>query len=102
MNAKTVNNEILIKKAEFEANNTFKILTNWLAKHKIYQEYLTILTPTPAYLQKLDNLYQWNILIKLNIKDKKGITYQELKIRNQLLKLIPENWKIDVDPLESV
>jgi hypothetical protein len=47
-------------------------------------------------------LYSWNILIKLNIKDKKGITYKDLKIRNQLLKLVPENWKIDVDPLESI
>jgi primosomal protein N' len=58
--------------------------------------------PTPAFLQKIENQYQWNILIKLKITNPTGITYKDLKIRNQLLQLVPNYWKIDVDPLETI
>ena len=89
-------------KAIHESKQLFQNLNQFIQKHKIYKDYFIIMPPTPAFLQKIENQYQWNILIKLKITNPTGITYKDLKIRNQLLQLVPNYWKIDVDPLETI
>jgi primosomal protein N' (replication factor Y) len=51
---------------------------------------ITILGPSPAFIQKIKNQYVWQIILKSRIDD-----FNE---RNKILKIIPPDWIIDVDP----
>lgn len=58
-------------------------------KYKIKKEF-SILGPSPAFIEKIKNKYQWKIILKSKIQD--------LKLRNSLLSKIPPNWKVDINP----
>jgi len=46
--------------------------------------------PNPAFTYRQRNKYRWQIIIKL--------FKQDLKIRDIILKQVPEKWTIDIDP----
>lgn len=54
----------------------------------------TILGPAPAFIPRVKNGYIWQFLIKS--------TVQDVESRNKLLSIVPSNWKIDVDPIETL
>lgn len=51
---------------------------------------LEIMGPAPAFIEKLKGKYQWKLILKLKIEN--------LKLRNNLLSIVPPNWKVDVGP----
>lgn len=53
---------------------------------------IEILGPAPAYVYRIKNRYAWHIIIKI----KGG---EEDKIRSLLMKDIPSDWLIDVNPI---
>ena len=53
---------------------------------------IEILGPAPAYIYKIKNRYEWHIIIK--IKDD-----EEEKIKNLLLKDIPSDWLVEINPV---
>lgn len=53
-----------------------------------------ILGPAPAFIPRVNNRYIWQIMIKSKIKD--------ITLRNKFLRVVPSDWKIDVDPVEMV
>lgn len=55
---------------------------------------LNILGPTPAFIQKIKNLYIYQILIKINSED--------MKNKKELHEIIPQEWIIDVDPISGI
>ncbi len=54
-------------------------------------ELITILGPAPAFISKKRNFYCWNIIIK--------IKNQKSKIKNQILEKVPNDWIVDIDPI---
>jgi primosomal protein N' len=50
-----------------------------------------LLGPAPAFIPRVNNRYIWQIMIKSKIAD--------IKLRNALLRVVPSDWKIDVDPI---
>ncbi len=56
------------------------------------KENIKVLGPLPAFRYKVKGYYRQIILIK--------IKRNNLKLRNQLLRLVPSNWDIDIDPVE--
>jgi len=61
-----------------------------------------ILGPAPCFIPKIKNKWRWKIVIKIKCKKfLNGNIYlseRQVKIRNDLLKIIPNNWKIEIDP----
>jgi len=79
------------------------------------QKNFIILGPAQAFVFKEKGFYKWNILIKYKYFESKIkeeinslsgfnllspiLTKKELVLRNKILKYVPSNWKIDVDPI---
>jgi len=74
------------------AKNQAKILLEKLKQQKrnLKIDNIEILGPISSFVSKIKNQYKWNILIKSKIKD--------LKLRNQLLIIVPSAWEIEIDP----
>ncbi|EKD46163.1 MAG: hypothetical protein ACD_68C00124G0001 [uncultured bacterium] len=53
-----------------------------------------LLGPTPCFLRKVRNQYRFHIILKL--------PKTENVIKDKLFKLVPPNWKIDVDPEDTL
>jgi primosomal protein N' (replication factor Y) (superfamily II helicase) len=84
------------------------------------QKNFSILGPAPAFIFKEKGVYKWNILIKYkyfeskiqkNINPLMGfnflfplLTKDELNLRNKVLKAVSfgDNWKIDIDPKDTL
>lgn len=49
---------------------------------------LTMLGPAPSFFQKIQGRYIWQIIIKL----------KNLNLKENILKLVPNDWIIDIDP----
>jgi primosomal protein N' (replication factor Y) len=80
-----------------------------------FQKDFIILGPAEAFVFKEKGFYKWNILVKYryfesNVEEEANtllglnllspiLTKKELVLRNIVLKYIPLNWKIDVDPI---
>jgi primosomal protein N' len=59
-----------------------------------------ILTPiSPSFHEKISNLYHYNFEIKMKLNDPFSISQTDIKMRNQLLNLLPSDFYIDVDPI---
>lgn len=54
---------------------------------------ITILGPSPAFISKVKGKFIWQMVLKSNIAN--------LETRNKILKIIPPNWTVDVDPVRS-
>lgn len=52
---------------------------------------IEIIGPSPAFIYKERGQYLWNIILKI-------IESEEIKKRNELLRLVPAGWLIDVNP----
>ena len=53
----------------------------------------------PAFIPKEKGKYVWNIIMKIPIsKSRFQISDEFLQKRNSILKYVPSNWEIDVDP----
>lgn len=94
------------KKAEEEAKILTEKIKQQIAVHKkqltaadkksnsVNLHPLTILGPSPAFISKSKGKYIWQIILKSKIAD--------LKLRNQILKIIPPDWIVDVDPIQII
>ncbi len=74
-------------KAEYEArilNEKLKMVT---AQKKL-EERIKILGPSPAFIEKQRGVYVYNLILKLSLDLKPG----------EIIKFVPSNWSIDVDP----
>jgi len=59
-----------------------------------------ILTPiNPNFHEKINNKYYWNFKIKTKLDKPYIIKPQDLKMRNQILNILPNDFYIDVDPI---
>ena len=75
-----------------------KILAERL-KNRIYNIQYTkykiqVLGPAPAFIPKERGRYIWQIVIKIRNESEKI----ENKLKNELLKIVPNDWTVDVDP----
>lgn len=107
-------------KGEKEADQIKKSLEQSIDKliPKDLQKNFIILGPAQAFIFKERGFYKWNILIKYRYFESKikeeinhlsglnllfpVLTKKELILRNKILKCIPNNWKIDVDPINTL
>lgn len=89
----------LKKKLEFQLSNLYN------KKNEIKETQETqaktnlpvqILGPAPTFVPKSKQKYGWKILIKLNTK------YPILNVKYYLLAITPQNWRIDVDPTNTL
>lgn len=74
-------------KAQYEANKLYKIITSKFPTSDL--RFLTfVLGPAPSFFAKIQGRYIWQIIIKL----------KNFKYKDQLLKQIPNDWIIDINP----
>lgn len=61
---------------------------------------LIILGPAPAFIARARGQWKWNIILKINpaLARKGWIEKSRQNIKDELLKLVPQNWRIDIDP----
>ncbi len=79
------------KKAEQDAMILKNKLVTQATSLKLSDSSYQILGPAPAFIPRVNNRYIWQIMIKSKIAD--------IKLRNMLLRVVPSEWKIDVDPI---
>lgn len=79
------------KRAEQEAMVLKNKLVTQAVSLKLSSISYQILGPAPAFISCVNNRYIWQIMIKSKILD--------IKLRNALLRVVPSDWKIDVDPI---
>ncbi len=85
------------KKTEDEAKILLEKLKQQIKNLKFEVNSLELLGPVPAFIPKIREKHRWNIVIKS--KNPALLAgRQEPRIRNQLLMIVPPNWKIEVDP----
>lgn len=80
------------QKAEYEANILKNKLTVQLSHFDFKISNFIILGPSPAFIPRERGRYIWQIVIKSKISN--------LRTRNKLLRVVPSDWKVDVDPIE--
>lgn len=68
---------------------TYNLELAALGEPRPWRETYNIIGPAPAFISRKGGQYVWNIIVK---------TENKPEIRNQLLKLIPSNWEVEVDP----
>ncbi len=96
---------ILIEHRDFNSDQAKKTLEIYYSKIKktLEKNQLTdrfiLTTITPNLHEKINNYYYWNFKIKMKLTKPFTVTLQDIKIRNQILKLLPNNFYIDVDPI---
>ena len=80
------------QKAEQEANILKNKLHTQMISCQLPVASCQILGPSPAFIPREKGRYIWQIVLKSKIAD--------LRVRNKLLRIVPNDWKIDVDPIE--
>jgi primosomal protein N' (replication factor Y) len=108
------------RRGEKEAEETKKILEEAINKlmPENSQKCFILLGPSQAFIFKEKGFYKWNILVKYRYFESKVkeeinplsglnllspvLTKKELILRNKILKCVPINWKIDVDPINTL
>ncbi len=102
-----------VKEAEETKRNLEQAINKLIPKN--LQKDFIILGPAQAFVFKEKGFYKWNILVKYKYFESKIkeeinpllglnllspiLTKKELALRNKILKFVPSNWKIDVDPI---
>jgi len=96
-NAEKAEKEARILKEKLKQQLKFLLLNA-----KLQDMDFEILGPAPCFIPKIKNKWRWKIVIKIKCKKfLNGDIYlseRQVKIRNDLLKIIPNNWKIEIDP----
>ncbi|MCL4386885.1 MAG: primosomal protein N' [Patescibacteria group bacterium] len=78
-------------KASKEASNLYSILEKKLKKQYNFNS-INILGPSPAFLSKLNGFYRWQIVVK----------FREEKDKKAILNEIPDDWQVDIDPVDLI
>ncbi len=102
-----------VKEAEETKRNLEQAINKLIPEN--HQKDFIILGPAQAFVFKEKSFYKWNILVKYKYFESKikeeinsllglnllspVLTKKELMLRNKILKYVPLNWKIDVDPI---
>jgi primosomal protein N' (replication factor Y) len=82
------------QKAEQEAQILKNKLQTQIANLALPAADFALLGPAPAFIPRVKNRYIWQIMIKSKITD--------FAMRNKILRIVPYDWKIDVDPVEML
>ena len=77
-------------KGEKEARQIVDSLNQTKKRLLLSDKQLIILGPAPAFIPRVRGQWKWNIILKIKKENK--------KTKKELLKLVPQNWLIDVDP----
>lgn len=81
--------------------NRKQLIVNDKQTNAVNTQTIIILGPSPAFIPKTKGKHIWQIVLKC----KSPIAYREsehLKARNQILKIIPPDWVVDVDPIQII
>lgn len=93
------NKNSVICKEELE--QAFTKIQKTIVKNNLEKKF--ILTPiSQNFIDKINNQYLWNFKIKMIFEKPMSITTSDIKMRNQLLKTLPNHFYIDVDPINSI
>lgn len=84
-----------------ELTNAFIKIEKTIKKNKLEEKFILI-PPSANFNERINNQYQWNFKIKTILEKPPIISLKEIKIRNQLLNLLPNHFYIDVDPLNTI
>ncbi|MDP3953960.1 MAG: primosomal protein N' [bacterium] len=90
-----------------KARNEAKILAEKL-KYRVrvtsYELRATdIIGPTPAFISRERGMYVWNIILKTqDTRNNNQINSEEIKKRNELLRMVPAGWLVDVEPVKLI
>jgi len=105
-------------KAKKEAQDLARILKRRVKQLKMDKQ-IIIFGPTPAFVYRIRNRYCWHIIVKIKNpafakaysfvkttkdesagkqKSPKGKPTGQANVKNKLLNLVPDKWKVDVDP----
>ncbi len=81
-------------KNSFNAKKEAKIMVSRLLNlsKTNFKDKIEIIGPAPAYVYKIKNRFVWNIIIKIK-------NDSDNNIKNLLLKSMPSDWLIDVNPI---
>ncbi len=77
-------------RAESESKSLSKIITQKIIEDN---KGIILVGPSPAFLPKINNLYRWQILLKIS-PDKNLADIVE-----KVVQYIPKDWKIDINPM---
>ena len=87
-------------RGEVEAKKNADLLNQRKKQLAVSDKDLIILGPASAFIPRVRDQWKWNIILKINpaLLKKHLIKKEGRNIKGELLKLIPQNWRIDIDP----
>lgn len=80
------------KNKAFYASRTLAEKIRMVISQLSFREFVSILGPSPAFIRRENNIYNYYLVLKIK---------PDFKI-DKILKFIPSNWSIDVDPRSIV
>lgn len=85
---------------EIEAKKIVNLLNQRKKQLAVSDKDLIILGPASAFISRVRGQWKWNIILKINpaLTCKGWVKKENQNIKDELLKLIPQNWRIDIDP----
>ncbi len=81
------------KKCEEESELMSKNITQEIIKGN---KNIVLVGPSPAFLPKINNLYRWQILLKINPQENLD------NVAKKMVKYIKNKWKIDINPIGTI
>ncbi len=85
-------------KSKQEIEKYYLKIKKTIEKNNLENKFI-ITNISPNYHEKIKNKYYWSFNIKMKLKDPNILTSNDIKMRNQLLKLLPSDFYINVDPI---
>lgn len=85
-------------KAQTEIQIYYDKIKRTIEKNNLNNKFL-ISQPTPNFHEKINNQYYWSFKIKLKLEEPFIIKPQDIKMRNQLLNILTNDFYIDIDPI---
>jgi primosomal protein N' (replication factor Y) (superfamily II helicase) len=85
-------------KSKQEIEKYYLKIKKTIEKNNLENKFI-ITSISPNYHEKIKNKYYWSFNIKMKLEDPNILTSNDIKMRNQLLKLLPSDFYIDVDPI---
>ena len=91
-------------KNSIKARNEAGILAEKLRQEFRIKNLELRITESPAFISRERGLYVWNIMIKCKVQSEKRKTEnpEEIKKRNETLRIVPAGWLVDVDPSRAI
>ena len=85
-------------KSKQEIEKYYLKIKKTIEKNKLENKFI-ITSISPNYHEKINNKYYWSFNLKMKLTNTNILTSNDIKMRNQLLKLLPSDFYIDVDPI---